>query len=70
MLIFHYIRHILNAIEFHFYDSDENEQYKQDIKKVKKGYYDLLTQKREIENYIHKEIIEKEVRIDLRHVKD
>jgi putative ATP-dependent endonuclease of OLD family len=51
-----------NVIEFHLYDRDNNREYEKAIEKVNnrndksKG---LLTQKREMENYIHYSIIEK-----------
>lgn len=59
-----------NAIEFHLYDRDIDEKYIKEIEKVKKrkdGSFGILTQKREIENYVPKEIIENnfEVQINL-----
>lgn len=59
-----------NAIEFHLYDCDIDEKYKKEIEKVKKrndGSFGILTKKREIENYVPKEIIENnfEVQINL-----
>lgn len=59
-----------NAIEFHLYDRDSDEKYKNEIERVNKrkdGSFGILTQKREIENYVPKEIIENifDVRINL-----
>lgn len=57
-----------NAIEFHLYDKDNNEQYKKDIEKVnnrKDGSIGILTQKREIENYVPKEIIDEEFGVQI-----
>ncbi len=57
-----------NAIEFHLYDSDKKQQYKPEIDKVhnrKDGSIGLLTQKREIENYIPKNKIEREFEITI-----
>ena len=67
-------RHALentNAVEFHLYDRDEDQQYKDEIKKVigrNDGSHGVLTQKREIENYIPKEIIKREFNITLDNV--
>lgn len=62
-----------NAIEFHLYDRDADQKYKDAIEKVNKrkekdGSSGRLTQKREIENYIPKEIIEKDFNIILNNV--
>ena len=63
-------RHYLdgsNVIEYHLYDKDSNEQYKSSVEKVNarpdnsKG---ILTKKREMENYIHSSLYEKEFEID------
>ncbi|MGQ9847808.1 MAG: ATP-binding protein [Bacteroidales bacterium] len=57
-----------NAVEFHLYDKDIDEQYKDKIEKVnnrKDGSYGTLTKKREIENYVPKEIIEEEFKIQI-----
>jgi predicted ATPase len=57
-----------NAIEFHLYDKDEEEKYKNEIEKVNKrgdGSMGFLTKKREIENYIPKKIIENRFNISL-----
>lgn len=62
-----------NAIEFHLYDRDCDQKYKEEIEKVnnrKDGSYGCLTQKREIENYIPKEIIESEFEITLDNVNE
>ncbi|GAV24213.1 hypothetical protein ciss_01460 [Carboxydothermus islandicus] len=62
-----------NAIEFHLYDRDTNEQYKKQIEEVNSrndGSCGRLTEKREIENYIPKEIVEKEFNIDLSDVEN
>ena len=64
-------RHITkntNAIEFHLYDKDKNEQYKNEIERVNKrgdGSTGTLTKKREIENYIPKKLIENHFQITL-----
>jgi len=50
-----------NAIEFHLYDRDPGQKYKEEIEKVNNrndGSFGILTDKREIENYVPKEIIE------------
>lgn len=59
-----------NAIEFHLYDKDKETNYKPDIDKVNKrdGCYGILTQKREIENYISKKLIENEFNIRLDNI--
>jgi putative ATP-dependent endonuclease of OLD family len=63
-------RHYLdgsNVVEYHLYDKDSNEQYKSSVEKVNarpdnsKG---ILTKKREMENYIHSSLYEKEFEID------
>jgi predicted ATP-dependent endonuclease of OLD family len=57
-----------NAIEFHLYDKDADQKYKSNIKEVNTrndGSFGTLTEKREIENYIPKGIIEKEFDIKL-----
>jgi AAA15 family ATPase/GTPase len=57
-----------NIIEYHLYDRDHNEQYKKEIEIVnsrKDGSKARLTKKREIENYVPKEIIEAEFKITL-----
>jgi len=56
-----YITKNTNAIEFHLYDKDKDSKYKKHIEKVnqrKDGSKGVLTNKREIENYIPKELIE------------
>lgn len=69
-------RHYLegsNVIEYHLYDKDANEQYKSSIEKVNsradssKG---RLTIKREMENYIHPSLYEKEFQIDCSTIVD
>jgi predicted ATP-dependent endonuclease of OLD family len=60
-----------NAMEFHLYDRDNDEKYKKDIEKVNKrgnGSFACLTNKREIENYIPKHIIEEEFEIKLDNI--
>lgn len=67
-----------NIIEFHIYDSDLNSgkntnKYQEEIDKVnsrKDGSCAIKTQKREMENYIHKSLIEKEFGIDLSGIAD
>jgi predicted ATP-dependent endonuclease of OLD family len=57
-----------NSIEYHLYDRDTDEKYKKEVEKVnarKDGSKARLTKKREIENYIPKEIIEAEFKITL-----
>lgn len=64
-------RHITkntNAIEFHLYDKDKDSKYSREILKVnqrKDGSKGVLTNKREIENYTPKELIESELNIKL-----
>ena len=63
-----------NAIEFHLYDRDCDEKYREDIEKINKrgdGSFATLTKKREIENYIPKRIIEDEfgIKIDIEQSK-
>lgn len=68
-----YITKNTNAIEFHLYDKDKNEKYKSEIERVKKrgdGSNGILTQKREIENYIPKKLIEEEFNISFSDIKD
>lgn len=69
-------RHYLegsNIIEFHLYDKDANEQYLSAIEKVNdrpdnsKG---ILTNKREMENYIHPTLYNEEFAIDCTDIKD
>jgi predicted ATP-dependent endonuclease of OLD family len=58
-----------NAIEFHLYDRDNDQKYKPNIEHVKKrrdGSIGILTNKREIENYVPKEKIEKEFNIEIK----
>lgn len=66
-----YVLENTNVIEFHLYDKDEDEKYKNSIENVKNrkdGSYGVLTKKREIENYIPKEIIETEFNIILDNI--
>jgi predicted ATP-dependent endonuclease of OLD family len=64
-------RHALkntNVIEYHLYDKDCDEKYKEQIEIVKSrgdGSKGQLTKKREIENYVPKKIIEEEFEITL-----
>lgn len=61
-----------NVVEIHIYDSDigsgnNSEQYKKqqdEINSRSNGSYCFLTRKREMENYIHREIIEQEFNLD------
>jgi len=59
-----------NAVEFHLYDKNEKAEYKNDIDKVNKrdGCCGKLTQKRETENYIPKNLIETEFNICLDNI--
>lgn len=62
-----------NITEFHLYDKDSNEQYKSSIEKVNKrpdNSKGVLTLKREMENYIHPSLYEKELEIDCSKIKD
>lgn len=57
-----------NAIEFHLYDKDMDQKYRNNIETVinrKDGSFGTLTKKREIENYVPKEKIEKEFDISI-----
>ena len=57
-----------NVIEYHLYDRDNDEKYKKEIEIVNSrndGSKARLTKKREIENYVPKEIIEEEFDIIL-----
>lgn len=57
-----------NTIEFHLYDKDDDQKYKSNIEEVnarKDGSFGTLTNKREIENYVPKEKIEKEFKIKI-----
>jgi len=57
-----------NAIEFHLYDRDIDEKFKDNIEKVNNrgdGSFGTLTNMREIENYIHKGVLEKEFNINI-----
>jgi len=62
-----YVLKNTNVIEYHLYDRDHNEQYKKEVEIVnsRDGLKAQLTRKREIENYVPKEIIEAEFRITL-----
>ena len=58
-----------NVIEYHLYDRDHDEKYKKEIEIVNSrndGSKARLTKKREIENYVPKEIIEAEFKITLK----
>jgi len=62
-----------NITEFHLYDKDSNQQYKSSIEKVNKRQDNskgVLTSKREMENYIHPSLYEKEFEIDCSKIKD
>ena len=67
-----------NIIEFHIYDSDLNSgkntnKYQEEIDKINSrndGSYAVKTKKREMENYIHKSLIEEEFGIDLSDIVD
>lgn len=57
-----------NVLEFHLYDKDKDEKYKDTIEKVNDrndGSFGILTNKREIENYVPKKIIEERFDIKL-----
>ncbi|GIV26636.1 MAG: hypothetical protein KatS3mg027_0450 [Bacteroidia bacterium] len=61
------------ASEFHLYDKDKDEKYRDAINEVnrrKDGSFGILTEKREIENYVPKELIESEFNINLSHIAD
>jgi hypothetical protein len=56
-----YITKNTNAIEFHLYDRDGDSKYQEAIDEVNSrgdGSYGVITKKREIENYVHWELIE------------
>ena len=62
-----------NVIEFHLYDTDSDEKYKNSIEEVNKrddGSFGTLTKHREMENYIHYSLFEKEFSIDCSDKKD
>lgn len=62
-----------NVLEFHLYDRDEDGKYKNAIEKVNSrndGSFGTLIKKREIENYVPKELIESEFNINLSHIAD
>ena len=62
-----------NVIEFHLYDRDTNKQYLSSVEKVNnrsdssKG---VLTQKREMENYIHPSLYEEEFDVNCSDIND
>jgi len=61
-----------SIIEFHLYDKDSDEKYKESIEMVnnrKKASFGILTQKREMENYIPPSLYEKEFSIDCSSIK-
>jgi predicted ATP-dependent endonuclease of OLD family len=61
-----------NVIEFHLYDKDSDEKYKKSIETVnnrKNASCGILTQRKEIENYIHPSLYEKEFSIDCSDIK-
>jgi hypothetical protein len=66
-----------NIMEIHIYDSDigskSTNQYKEYCEKVNNRddkSIGFLTKKRELENYIHKSLIEKEFKIDMSSISD
>ncbi|MDI6701119.1 MAG: AAA family ATPase [bacterium] len=62
-----------NVVEYHLYDRDKDEKYKKEVEKVKDrkdGSKAKLTNKREIENYVPKSIIEEEFDINLNLTED
>ncbi len=66
-----YVLKNTNAVEFHLYDKDKNEQYKEQVEKVNRrndGSFACLTNKREIENYVPQRIIEEEFEIQLDNI--
>jgi len=72
----HYLKNS-NIIEVHIYDSDigstNENQYENECNKVKTRKdksYCFMTKKREMENYIHKSLIEEEFGINLDEIQD
>lgn len=68
-----YITKNTNAIEFHLYDKDKDQKYKNQIDKVNErndGSCGFLTKKRELENYIPKVLIENEFQIKFDNIND
>lgn len=66
-----YVLKNTNAIEFHLYDKDTDDKYKKNIEDVnnrRDGSYGALTNKREIENYVPKGLIEEEFAITLDNI--
>ncbi|QDF30299.1 hypothetical protein [Halarcobacter anaerophilus] len=67
-----------NIVELHIYDSDkgsgkdENKYLKQcqQVKSRDDKSFCFMTQKRELENYVHKDLIEHEFNIDISNIKD
>lgn len=61
-----------NVCEFHLYDRDEDEKYKEFIKEINKreNCEGTLTQKKEIENYIHRLLIENKFNIKMDDIKN
>jgi predicted ATP-dependent endonuclease of OLD family len=63
----HYLENS-NVVEFHIYDRDANDQYEKAVEKINKRKdksFALLTKYREMENYIHPKLIEKQFDINL-----
>ncbi|MPL77514.1 DNA replication and repair protein RecF [bioreactor metagenome] len=69
-------RHYLegsNVIEFHLYDSDADDKYKNAIEKVNQrqdSSKGVLTKKREMENYIHPSLFNEEFEIDCSNIEN
>jgi putative ATP-dependent endonuclease of the OLD family len=62
-----------NVIEFHLYDRDSDEKYKESVGKVNQrtdSSKGILTIKREMENYIPSRLYESEFEIDLSDISD
>ncbi|RNI22650.1 ATP-binding protein [Rufibacter latericius] len=62
-----------NVVEFHLYDRDSDEKYKEHVEKVNQrgnGSSAMLTQKREMENYISRSLYEEEFGIDCSSITD
>lgn len=60
-----------NVLEFHLYDKDGDEKYKNSINQVKarnNGSFGMLTQMSAMENYIHPDLYEDQFEIALTHL--
>jgi len=68
----HYLKNS-NVIEYYLCDKDASEQYKKEVEKINSRpdpSYGTLTKKREMENYIHKSLIEEEFEIEINDISD